>query len=210
MEALVTACDRVAITTNGACACVHHTGKGQARAKIIDLYIGRGGSTLGDNTRSMIVMIRLDDDYQGEKAVLADLEDIQAGRVFEVKHVRNSYGSVLGFEYYVNRIGYCHGPVLEALPEATDQDVTKARLAAIDARRNGAASRIFEIVKQKEDAPRNFFDSGTRELIGVTQAEGREIIEEMLGAGSLVEKEGKNGRTIRYWRQANGTDAPWE
>lgn len=196
MEALVTACDRVALAINGASACVHHTGKGQGRDKIIDLYSGRGGSTLGDNTRCMVVMTRLDNEYPGEKLVLPNPEDMQAGRVFEVKHVRNSYGPVLDFEYYVIRSGCCHGPVLEPLQEAADKDVIKARLAAIDAKRKGAATQIFNIVKQKGKVARKFFDIGTKNLIGVTQAEGREIIKEMLASGGLMEQEEKKGRTI--------------
>jgi AAA domain len=211
MEALVTACDRVALNINGASVCVHHTGKAQAREKIIDLYSGRGGSALGDNTRSMIVMTRLDKDYPGEIPVLVDPADVEAGRAFEVKHVRNSYGPVLGFEYYVTRSGYCNGPVLEPLPEATEEDATKARLAVIDAERKGAATQIYNIVKEKKSVPRKFFDTRTRKLIGVTQADGRAIIAEMIASGSLVEVERKEGRaTLKMLEIRQGTDGVWE
>ena len=190
MEAIVSACDRIAIAINGACVLVHHTGKGQAREKVVDLYSGRGGSALGDNTRSMVVLTRLDADYRGNLPTVIDPADIEAGRAFEVYHVRNSYGPTREPEYYITRAGYCHGPVLEPVPIATDEELTRAKTAAIEARYNKAAGRLCEVVKAKGGkVHKRYFETETMEKIGLSQAQGRQLIAEMLDAGSLVESE---------------------
>lgn len=190
MEAIVSACDRIAIAINGACVLVHHTGKTQAREKVVDLYSGRGGSALGDNTRSMVVLTRLDADYTGSQPIVIDRGDLEAGRAFEVYHVRNSYGPTQDPEYYVTRHGYCHGPVLERVPIATDEELTRAKTAAIEARYNKAAGRLCEVIKAKGGkVHKRYFETETMEKIGLTQAQGRQLIAEMLDAGSLVEGE---------------------
>lgn len=200
MEAAISACDRVAIAINGACVLIHHVGKSQSRDKVVDLYTGRGGSALGDNTRSFIVLTRLDGDYPGARPALIDREDIEAGRAFEVYHVRNSYGAEREPEYFVTRSGYCHGPVLEGVPIATDDEVDRARVAAIEARYDKAASRLHEVIKAKGGSVhRKYFETETREKIGLTQGQGRQLIEEMLNAGSLAveDKRQPSGQTAK-------------
>ncbi|MCR9104731.1 MAG: helicase RepA family protein [Gammaproteobacteria bacterium] len=197
MEAVVSACDRIGVAINGACVLVHHTGKGQARDKVIDLYAGRGGSALGDNTRSMIVLTRLDNEYRGAQPIVVDREDIDSGRVFEVTHVRNSYGPTREPQYFITRQGYCHGPILESVPIANAADVMQARLAAMDAKANAAASKIRDIIESKHSVPRKFFDAGTKSLIGITQAESRALIEEMLETGALEVVEEPAGKATR-------------
>lgn len=187
MEAIVSACDRIAIAIKGACVLIHHVGKSQARDKVIDLYTGRGGSTLGDNTRSFVVLTRLDGDYTGNKPALIGREDIEAGKAFEVYHVRNSYGPTREPEYFVTRSGYCHAPVLEWVPVASEAEVNCARLEIIKARYNKSAIRLHEVIKSEGGSVhRKYFETETREKIGISQAQGRQLIEEMLNAGSLA------------------------
>ena len=189
MEAIVSACDGIALAIDGACVLVHHTGKGQARSNIVDLYAGRGGSALGDNTRSFIVLTRLSsgkDGYMGEQPTVIDHGDIEAGRAFEVKHVRSSYSQVQPPEYYVSRMGHCHGPVLEPVPVATDADITRAKVERIERQYDAAANKVHEVIKARGGrVPRGYFDTNTRELIGLSQKEGRDLIKQMLDAGSL-------------------------
>lgn len=197
MEAVVSACDRIAMEINGACVLVHHTGKGQARDKVIDLYSGRGGSALGDNTRSMVVLTRLDSDYRGSEPIVIDHDDLARGRAFEVTHVRNSYGPTRPPAYYITRHGYCYGPTLEPVPIASAEELTKAKLESIERQYNAAATRVCEVIKAKGGkVPKKFFDSKTKSLIGVTQEQGRELIKELLDAGTLEEFEdtGSRGR----------------
>ena len=138
----------------------------------------------------MVVLTRLDADYTGSQPIVIDRGDLEAGRAFEVYHVRNSYGPTQDPEYYVTRHGYCHGPVLERVPIATDEELTRAKTAAIEARYNKAAGRLCEVIKAKGGkVHKRYFETETMEKIGLTQAQGRQLIAEMLDAGSLVEGE---------------------
>jgi RecA-family ATPase len=189
-EALVTACDRLAMGINGAVVLVHHTGKSQAREKITDLYSGRGGSALGDNTRSFVVLTQFDRDYMNSYPVRVSLDDVDAGRVFEVRHVRYSYGPTQEPLYYVTRAGCSHGPVLEQIQAMSQADLQKARMKAIEAAEAAAVTRIFNSIKVKGGAvEKKYFDKHTKLIIGVTQGRGRELIAELLEAGTLIEYE---------------------
>lgn len=206
MEAIVSACDRIAIAIRGACVLVHHIGKAQARERIVDLYSGRGGSALGDNTRSMIVLTRLGKDYQGEDPVLANQSDFDAGRVFEVKHVRNSYGETMPAEYYVTRAGYCHGPVLQRIYPATEDDIRDAKLKRIKNAEQKASDLVFtSIAANGGKVGRRYFENQTKDKIGLTQERGRELINSMIDSGSLIEFEDKSGsqkrKFIKHWRE---------
>jgi hypothetical protein len=198
MEAIVSACDHIATKINGAVVLVHHTGKTQARDKIVDLYSGRGGSALGDNTRCMIVLTRIDDKYHGQRPIAPDKVDVLAGRVFEVSNVRNSYASTASPEYFVTRQGQFYGPVLEPLPVLGEGERIGSMLNQLEEKKEAAVDRIIKIIKEKGgEVPRKFFDMHTRNLIDVTQAEGREIIKGLLEIGVLVEVDQKEGRTTR-------------
>lgn len=195
-EAAITACDAIATQLHAACVLVHHTGKGQARDKVIDLYSGRGGSSLGDNTRSMTVLARIDaidpsdpdKGYAGELETMADHRDIKEKRVFEVNHVRNSYGQTKSPEYYVTRPGYCFAPILEVVGLASEDEALATKLAAIEAANSKTANDICSIIKEKGGkVSRRYFDKQTREKLGRNQLDVREIIIEMLEAGSLTE-----------------------
>lgn len=184
-EAVVTACDAIANGFGGAVVLVHHTGKSQAREKVIDLYSGRGGSVLGDNTRSMTVMTRIDENYDGEKPVLASNDDIDEGRVFEVKHVRCSYSATVEPEYYATRSGL-NGPWLESLTIATEDELRERQLKRLSDERVKTIERVKEVIElESGEVARKFFDTGTKQKIGVNQKEGRLVIEQMLEDGFL-------------------------
>jgi RecA-family ATPase len=195
LEALVSACDQIAMGINGASVLVHHTGKGQAREKVVDLYSGRGGSALGDNTRSFIVLTRFDREYMQQHPINAPLDDIDAGRAFEVRHVRSSYGPTQEPLYYITRQGCCHGPVLEEVEPLADSDIHRAKVEALEAAESAAVNKIFETIKVKGGkVPKKFFDSNTKDLLGITQKCARELIDELLEVGSLVETSESKGK----------------
>lgn len=200
MEAAISGCDYIAAVINGACLLIHHMGKSQARDKVIDLYSGRGGSTLGDNTRSMTVLTRLDKRYMGVTPVVVEPDDLNAGRAFEVCHVRNSYGVTLPPEYFITRKGYCNGPILESVPIATADDVVKEKHKHMNAARSYAVSVITEIIDAKGGrVPKAFFDSSTKDLTGLSQAGGRALIKEMLDDGSLRTIAETTGKTEKLF-----------
>ena len=55
---LVSVGEKIAGATGAALVYAHHVGKSQARSGQTDLYTGRGGSSLGDNARSVVVLSR--------------------------------------------------------------------------------------------------------------------------------------------------------
>ena len=179
-EAVVSACDKLAQGFGGAVVLVHHTGKSQAREKVIDLYSGRGGSVLGDNTRSMTVLTRMDDDYQGSENVIFDAEDLMSGRLFEVSHVRNSYGECLSAEYYATRKGEC-GPVLESLAVGSEEEMRKRALERLADKEREVVDRVIDCIKSEGGrVGRKYFDSATKDKIGCSQKDSRRIIEQMI------------------------------
>tara|TARA_R110002110_G_scaffold415748_1_gene654859 strand:- start:102075 stop:103034 length:960 start_codon:yes stop_codon:yes gene_type:complete len=194
-EALISACDRLAMEIEGAVVLVHHTGKSQAREKVTDIYSGRGGSALGDNTRSFIVLTQIDPEDQNRYPVRASLDDVCASRVFEVRHVRYSYGRTKNPLYYVTRQGCNHGPVLEQLQTLSRAELKKMRMEAIDAANAAATTRIFDAIKANGGVvSKKFFDTQTKQTIGVTQQKGRKLIADLLEAGKLIECEQSKGR----------------
>lgn len=56
LSALVSACELLGRLTQCAVLLVHHTGKEAARSGIADSYTGRGGSSLADNARAVMVL----------------------------------------------------------------------------------------------------------------------------------------------------------
>ena len=65
-------------------------------------------------------------------------------------------------------------------------DDPQARIAALEAEN----ARLREVIKAKGGkVHKRYFETETMEKIGLTQAQGRQLIAEMLDAGSLVEGE---------------------
>jgi RecA-family ATPase len=56
MSALVSACELLGRLTHCSTLLVHHTGKEAARNGVADSYTGRGGSSLADNARAVMVL----------------------------------------------------------------------------------------------------------------------------------------------------------
>jgi hypothetical protein len=186
-EAVVTACDAIATGFGGAVVLVHHTGKSAAREKVIDLYSGRGGSVLGDNTRSMTVLTKIDDDYDGEKPVLASNEDIKEGRVFEVNHVRCSYAQTCESEYYATRSGEC-GPWLESLTIATEEELRERQLKRMNEEKAETIQRVLDCIEvEGGTVGKSYFETKTKDKIGVSQKEGRLIIEQMIQDALVID-----------------------
>lgn len=61
MSVLVSACERLAVLTKLAVTLVGHVGQNVARSGVADAYSSRGGSSLGDNARSSMVLMPLSD-----------------------------------------------------------------------------------------------------------------------------------------------------
>lgn len=61
MSVLVSACERLAMLTKAAVTLVGHVSQNMARSGLADAYAARGGSSLGDNARSSMVLMPLTD-----------------------------------------------------------------------------------------------------------------------------------------------------
>ena len=186
MEAVVSACDGIAIAISGASVVVHHTGKAQARSHVVDLYAGRGGSALGDNCRSNIVIHRL---KAGEgTAVTCSPVDLENGRVIEVIHVRHSYADEQPSRFFVIRRGEAHGVVLEEVFEASPEFVVQQSLSRLEKNQLDATDKILAAIKASDygRVEKSMFDHNTQVLIGLTQKKGRALIESLIAEGVLV------------------------
>jgi len=192
-EAAVTACDGIAQTANVAVVLIHHIGKSASREKIVDLYTGRGGSVLGDNTRSMIALTPLSlktdkhDAYLGDGTVDCTNEEIQAGIIFEAKHVRYSYGRCIDSEYFKKLPGYAYAPVLQTLKTLNGDDALDRQLKANRAKADAAASMICKIIKKEGGrvSVGYFEKADNRKAVGLSRTDCRDTINDMISAGSI-------------------------
>lgn len=216
-EAAVTACDHIARKANVAVVLVHHIGKAASRDKIVDLYTGRGGSTLGDNTRSMVVLTPLslkqgkNPGYLGEIACEATNDEIKAGIVFEAKHVRFSYGPTIKPEYFRKVQGYANAPVLESINVVSSEDALKRSISEARHQRNAASEILYKVIKNEGgEVPAAFFDvAENRSAFGLSRDNTRLLIEEMIDAGSInkisrQEQTGRGQQTRTYLTTLKG------
>lgn len=83
-QAVVVALRRIVAALGCCCRVVHHTGQAVHRERIVDLYSGRGGSSLGDGVRSQsqLVLHTTGDKLQRPPGIL--YEDIEAERVLRL------------------------------------------------------------------------------------------------------------------------------
>lgn len=207
MEAFVTACDRIAITANLATVAIHHMGKGQARDKITDLYSGRGGSTLGDNTRSFFVLTRIGSDYAGERPPLAPADDVEKGRVFEVLHVRYSFGPTVDPEYFNQLLGEFYGPVLQPLHPASTLDAIQAASDRHKRNEIEAISKIEgHIQANRGRVERAYFDTSTKSKLGLSQMQSRTFITRLIEEGTLTEQLEQTGKTKKKYLRSSHLD----
>jgi len=93
--AAIAVTDHVAMALDCPCVLTHHAGKAQARGKVVDQYSSRGGSSMGDNTRSALVFTRVDKDYKGKWQPIASEEQLMSGDIIEIQHFRSSFGPLI-------------------------------------------------------------------------------------------------------------------
>ena len=116
------------------------------RDKVVDLYTGRGGSSLGDNTRSFVALTVLDDKYQGKERPV--IHPDFRGSVFEALHVRNSYGPTQPTRYYQTVKGDHNGPLLLPYEVAnTEEERQRAVKQKSDAEYGGRLKRVKAAIK---------------------------------------------------------------
>lgn len=125
MSVLVSACERLAMLAKVAVTLVGHVGQNTARAGIADQYAGRGGSALGDNARSSLVLMPLNPKNVEEYAAGLELsdEDLEHTLVL-TQPKRNGTAASESPPRLLRRLSTRFGPVLDdakyaAIPGAT-------------------------------------------------------------------------------------------
>ena len=113
--AAIAVTDHVAMALDCPCVLTHHTGKGQARGKVVDQYSSRGGSSMGDNTRSALVFTKVDKEYKGIRQPIASEEELRSGEIIEIAHVRSSFGPLIPPYYILPVEGAGPAPALKVL-----------------------------------------------------------------------------------------------
>lgn len=88
---IVAAAELVAREAGCAVLILHHVGKAQSRDEVIDAYSGRGGSALGDNARSVLVLSQV---QRANAAPVADAETlVPTGNVLRLDHAKANYSA---------------------------------------------------------------------------------------------------------------------
>jgi len=191
MEAIVAACDHIARTLGVALVLVHHTGKSQAREGQADLYYGRGGSALGDNTRSMTVLQVMDSTDNWKDTVASheiDQEMLVEGQYVQVAHVRMSYGPCLPPTVFLKRSGICNGPMMHAVKKLSTEDKAAAEKARLKAREAAVMAAVLKYIKAKDGRvqKRNFLENQYKET-SFSRNVVRASVSDMVDNGDLVE-----------------------
>lgn len=121
----VQAAERMAVTLDAAVVLTHHVGKGAHRAALNDQYLGRGGSAVSDNARSVLTLARVaadDPDAPTNGGAL-----IAEGRLLRLSHVKSNYAAAAP-DFYLERVVGPAGPWLR--PWHAEWDAAAATASA--------------------------------------------------------------------------------
>jgi len=205
--AAIAVTDHVAMALDCPCVLTHHAGKAQARGKVVDQYSSRGGSSMGDNTRSALVFTRVDKDYKGIRQPIGSEEQLLSGEIIEIAHVRSSFGPLIPPQYILPIEGAGHAPalkVLESVKRGGDEErqLRKDRLADRDARLDDLLLDHIEGRDSHDPLTSGFFynDKDAREahLGGASRDSVRKALQRLVEAGQLVVKDAGVGRAKNY------------
>lgn len=191
MSVLVTACERLCVLTGVAVTLVGHVGQNTARAGIADQYAGRGGSALGDNARSSMVLMPLTDANVEKYATGLELsnEDLEHTLVL-TQPKRNGTAATESPPRLLRRLSTRFGPVLD---DAKYSVAPGASTTAAEPRRRGARGPKPQLTyAQLKEAIANVVRkassvSGNEVIytIGGNRTHGLAAISDMLKEGSL-------------------------
>lgn len=190
--AAVSACDHIAMALNTTSVLIHHTGKGQARDKIVDMYSGRGGSTLGDNTRSFVVFTKVEGDYKPSRVPDCPRELTYSGELIEVTHARNSFGPVMPASYIRAVAGSGPSPALQYVPsfDANSPVAADKRKRDQERRQSDAKDLLLAFLKSKDGPVRKSMlehaENRDVHLGGMSRSAYRSTLETLVDEGLVV------------------------
>ena len=160
---------------------IHHTGKANAREKTLDQYSGRGGSSLADGSRMVVVMQPLDPD-EWDKATGARLRDGETGIVMALPKL--SYAKKQD-PIYIVRNGY-------QFEMASVIKRSKEQLA------HETSEQVFQFIKHEYGQGRRYCNKdleNSTDKMGLPRLKIREAVTELKIAGRVIyhEVKGKAG-----------------
>ena len=91
MALIIAAAEKIAGATGAAVVLNHHVTKGQARSGDVDMHSGRGGSSFGDNARSIVVLSRVSEE-EAKKLTDELRAEQRANNLLLLTHAASSYG----------------------------------------------------------------------------------------------------------------------
>lgn len=206
--AAITITDHVAMALNCSSVISHHTAKFVAREKVVDNHAGRGGSALGDNTRSSLVMTRLDRNYKGIRQPMVTHDEIMEGRIIEMAHARNSFGPTIEPRYFRAQPGKGGHPIMEEIQSVRrgSDEERKWRQEFDGDQADVASELIMAYVIESEGSGGDALTTGMIDdaefrkahLNGVTRKDARGGRDKLVEAGRLIKVPGARGRNTTY------------
>ena len=212
-ESCVAACDHIAVQNNAAVVLVHHTGKSQAREELNDIYFGRGGSTLGDNTRSFISILKVKQKEADELNLNVSQEAIDLGDVIQVEHVRMAYGPRVPPTYFHIVPGVSNGIVLSPLEakELTSSDGLAALLEKEKQQKTDSTGKVKDLIRKSGGRYlKRDFRSQTQKKIGMGQDAGMAFIDDLLADGEIEELKIKENSQTKIYVRIPGESADYD
>jgi len=196
----------------------HHTAKFVAREKVVDNHAGRGGSALGDNTRSALVMTKLDKSYKGIRQPKATPDEIAEGRIIEMAHARNSFGPLIEPRYFRAVSGEGHHPIMEEIESVRRGSLEEQEWKTAHKEELGDVTQtlILEYIREMDETGGDPISSGwidnvdrrKEHLRGVSRNVAREAMKELLGKGKVIKVDNGNGKATNYILPTSQYDVP--
>ncbi len=206
--AAITVTDHVAMALDCPCVLTHHTGKGQARGKVVDQYSSRGGSSMGDNTRSSLVLTRVDKEYKGIRQPIASKEQLLSGEIIEIAHVRSSFGAKIPPYYILPIDGVGHAPaivVIDSVKRGGDDErqLKKAQTADSQAMLDELLLEHIESRDSHSPLRAGFFynDKDARDIYleGASRDAVTKALARLVEADKLILQDGGAGKSKTYY-----------
>ena len=216
--AAIAVTDHVAMALDCPCVLTHHAGKAQARGKVVDQYSSRGGSSMGDNTRSALVFTKVDKDYKGIRQPIASDEELLSGEIIEIAHVRSSFGPLIPPYYILPVEGAGPAPALKVLESVKrggndERLLRKEQLADREALLDDLLIDHIEGRDSHRPLWAGFFynDKDAREayLNGASRDAVTKALARLVEAGKLILKDAGKGKSKTYHLPGSyGAEAP--
>lgn len=211
--AAITVTDHVAMKLNCSSVISHHTAKFVAREKVVDNHAGRGGSALGDNTRSSLTMTTVDKNYPGIRIPQCSQAEINEGRIIEMAHTRSSFGQTMEPRYFRAKNGLGNFPIMEEIPSLKrgTQEAIEWKANQKDNGAEDAATLILAYMQDEFDSGRDFIGNAILEdeklrakiLPKVARNPARAAMAKLIEDGKVVKVSKGTGKPVQYYLAGN-------